>query len=92
MSTVVFNPATPKRISAFVLFISDYSGLVRTGRTYSALGRSILYTRSLVRASTPPPLTRPVALVFVHCWKNKYDLASRRLLARNWNQRCSIPP
>lgn len=55
MSTVVFNPATPKRISAFVLFISDYLGLARTGRTYSALGRSILYTRSLVRASTPHP-------------------------------------
>lgn len=55
MSTVVFNPATPKRISAFVLFISDYFGLVRTGRTYSALGRSILYTRSLVRASIPQP-------------------------------------
>lgn len=56
MSTVVFNPATPKRISAFVLFISDYFGSARTGRTYSALGRSILYTRSLVRASIPHPM------------------------------------
>lgn len=56
MSTVVFNPATPKRIFGFfVSFISDYFGFARTERTYSALGRSILYTRSLVRASTPHP-------------------------------------
>lgn len=49
MSTVVFNPATPKRISAFCFgSFLIYFGLARTGCTYSALGRSILYTRSVV--------------------------------------------
>lgn len=91
MSTVVFNPATPKRISGFVFFVFDYFRFDSDRTHVFGSGKKHL-VHSLYCSSTHPPISHPAGGVgFVHCWKNKYDLASRGLFAINWNHRCSIP-
>jgi hypothetical protein len=101
MSTVVFNSATPKRMLFFFSslffppfpFFFYYSFLIiLAGFGQDARTRpSRRSTCTLALSFEHPPTDSDLTVGVDFCWKNKYDLASHGILARNWIKRCSIP-